>query len=295
MVNPYLIRSWLIFPAIKERFIRKTLTLIDENKPDVIIFDLEDSVADTFETKTKAREQLITYLLHSRHLRQQFYSMFCIGIRINNHNSPYTQCDIEAVKKINPNFVIIPKIETTQEVIEYQNIFLNTQLCVIIETLTGYENRDAITKALRPYDILAIGYEDLSSELGIEKPSDLTQPNPLVHILNECIISAKKNRVILKDGPSRKYGSLKNLRDFKEECQLSFQMGFGSKVAIHPTQIKIINSIFNKEKLRERAEQVLKEFDSLKDGTFVIGSQQSEMMDKPSFNLYSKTLKLLQQ
>lgn len=291
--NPFLIRSWLIFPAIKERFLKKILKLEGVNKPDAVIFDLEDSVKDTAETKKKARNQLINYLLNDKNYRQKIYSNFIVGIRINNHNSSYAEKDIEAVQKINPHFVIIPKTESQRQVIKYQKAFSPMLLCIIIETLKGYDNRESILKALREYDILAIGYEDLCSELGIEKPCDFTQPNPLIHILNECIISAKKHNVILKDGPSRKYGSKKNLSDFKKECLFSLSMGFGSKVAIHPTQIKTINATFSKEKLKKHAEEVIRQFKSLEDGTFVIANDKNEMMDKPSFTLYSKALKLL--
>lgn len=295
VVNPFLFRSWLIFPAIKERFINKIVTLKGIDKPDVVIFDLEDSIANTPEAKSEARSNVKNYLIENSEYRKTLFTNYVVAVRINNHYSPYKQQDIEAVQKARPHIVILPKIETRKQVLHYQNLFPCSQLSVIIETLAGYEHCNEIVQTLRLQDTMAIGYEDLSAELGIDKPDTITQPTPLAHILNSCLIAAKRYNVVFVEGPSRKYGSEKNLKFLKKECNLSFRMGFHSKVAIHPTQVKVINTIFNKEKLRERAKDIVRQFNSLQDGTFVIGNEDKRlMMDTPSFTLSRKTLDLLQ-
>lgn len=292
-INPFLVRSWLIFPAIKERFLQKILTLKGVNKPDVVIFDLEDSIANTQDAKTKARNQLINSLITNKSYRKAIDTNFLTAIRVNHHTSDYCKEDIHAITKIHPHFVIVPKVETEEEVIFYQRQFKDIQLRFVIETIKGYENRNEILRSLRPTDILGIGYEDLCADLGIERPHDLIQPNPLVHIVNCCLISAKQYNISFVEGPSRKYGSRKNLGDCRKECLLSLNMGFNSKLAIHPSQIRIINTIYSKKRLKERARKVLQKFQDLDDGTFVIGDKGKNMMDTPSVSLYSKTLHLL--
>ncbi len=48
MNNPFKIRSLLFIPAIKESYFDKIADLRDNERPDGIIFDLEDSVSEQY-------------------------------------------------------------------------------------------------------------------------------------------------------------------------------------------------------------------------------------------------------
>lgn len=294
-INIFKIQSWITFPSIENRYFEKILSLKGIDKPDAVIFDLEDSIADTYEAKNAARNKLLEFLCVNESYRNKIFSQYVVGIRINHATSAYIQDDLDAIKKIHPHIVFLPKVELQDQLIDYQKAFEGMQLCAIIETLQGYENRDAIVGILRPHDLLGIGHEDLLSQLGIEELDTSYQLNPLTHILNSCIITAKKYGINLIDGPSRKYGTEENLIACKRECQLSFSTGFQSKVAIHPSQVPIINTIFSKEKLRKKAKLIVKQFQSLENGRFVIGTEDKEMMDTPSYTLYTNALRLLEE
>lgn len=294
-VNVFKIQSWITFPSIENRYFEKILSLNDIDKPDAVIFDLEDSIANSYEAKNAARNKLLEFLYKNPHYRKRIFSRYIVGVRVNSATSAYIQDDLEAIKKIQPHIVFLPKVESREQLVDYQTDLVDMQLCAIIETLLGYERRDAIVKSLRSRDLLGIGHEDLLSQLGMEEIDNFYQMNPLTHILNSCIITAKKYGVSLIDGPSRKYGTHKNLIECRKECQLSLGIGFQSKVAIHPTQVRIINTIFNKEKLRKKAKTILKQFQSLENGRFVIGTENKEMMDTPSYMLYTNALRLLEE
>ena len=137
-----------------------------------------------------------------------------------------------------------------------------------------------------------LGYEDLSSELMIERP-DLDSMNPLTKIILRSVVSAREKDVVMIDAVSRKYGTPENIRELEKEClHTCYNLGMSSKVGIHPSQISVINRVFDKRAILRRGEEVLGKFRELKDGSFVITNGGKEMMDTPSYKLYSKILNL---
>ncbi len=145
---------------------------------------------------------------------------------------------------------------------------------------------------MNPDDLFAIGYEDLSAELLIERPADLSIENPLSKILTDCIISAREKDIIMIDAVSRKFGTPENLEQLEKECQFALSLGLTGKVAVHPSQVPIINKVFNKEVLIKKAKNILSQFKELKDGSSVIVREGKEMNDLPSYKMYKKIIEL---
>lgn len=280
--NNFRFRSFLFVPAIKKNFFEKILTLHDLNKPDVIIFDLEDSVQSDF--KSEARILLIDFIKkHSGELRKKY----TICLRINKFDSSQFDDDIKIINIISPDLLMLPKVESEKEIIFIRKKFKKLDLVVLIETIDGMYNLEGITSKMIARDILAVGPEDFSAQLLMERPN-YYEPSPLWYFYSECVLRARKNNLILLDGPSRKYTE-KNLDEFEKECKFSVKFGFDCKMAIHPNQIFLINKMFDKTNKLKSAEKILKYFNELRDGLNVI-SNNEEMLDAPSYKMYKKIL-----
>jgi citrate lyase subunit beta/citryl-CoA lyase len=196
------------------------------------------------------------------------------------------------MKEIAPDFVMLSKVEEEKELLLTRKKCKNLQLFVVIESIKGFKNREKILSLMKPEDLFAIGYEDLSAELLIERPEDLSVENPITKILIDCIISAREKDIVIADAVSRKFGTSENLEQLEKECQFTLSLGLTGKVAVHPSQVPIINSVFDKEILLKRAEEVLAQFKELKDGSSVIVREGKEMNDTPSYKMYKKILDL---
>jgi citrate lyase subunit beta/citryl-CoA lyase len=282
--NNFKLRSFLFVPAIKNKFLKKILTLNGLDKPDVIIFDLEDSVHRNL--KKQAGDLLIDYFKnHFKIIKEKYV----ICLRINRVDSPYFKDDLRIIDKILPDFLMLPKVESGREYTLIRKKTKISKLIILIETITGLYKLEEITNKMNKQDVLAVGPEDFSAQLLIERPK-YTDPSPLWHFYNECILRARKNNLILLDGPSREFSDVKALSQLKKECLFSLKIGFNCKMAIHPNQIKIINKIFDKSKVVGAARKFLKSFDNLRDGSFVIINKDKKMMDTPSYKMYKKII-----
>jgi len=286
MINLFKINSLLFIPAIKERFYRKILTLKGNKKPDGIIFDLEDSVHPKF--KHKARKVLLKFF--EARQNKKIFEEYIILVRINPITSPFFKEDLKLIMKIKPHILMTSKVETASELKIYKKIY--KQLFVVVETLKGIFNLKSILRETRKTDLFAIGYEDLSSELLIERPENLKDTNPLNFVLMYSIILSRYFGIPMIDAVSR-YFKKTDLMKLKKECEYTAKLGLIGKVAIHPNQIPIINSIFKrrKDEIKKIASKIIKKFANITDGSFVIVDKG--MMDTPSYKLYINLLKML--
>ncbi|EKE03770.1 MAG: hypothetical protein ACD_20C00154G0001 [uncultured bacterium] len=286
-INPFKIRSLLFVPANKKEFINKILTLEETNKPDGVILDLEDSVSPDY--KNKARS-ILSGLFHNQVLINKLRHKYIICIRINEYDSKWFKEDLNLVNATKPDFLMLPKISSLTEMKNIKNQSLAQQFIITIETLLGLENLSKITSIMSFYDLLAIGYEDISSELLIERPNTLKNISPLAFILMYLLIKARRKNLIVIDAPSRKFIDKKALKDLEEECVVNKENGFSCKMVIHPNQISIINNIFEKKSLINKAKNIINKFKQLPYGVSVTKNEQNEMIDTPSYKMYKKIL-----
>jgi citrate lyase subunit beta/citryl-CoA lyase len=286
-INPLRLRSVLIIPSIKKKFFAKLFVLEGDSKPDGVIFDLEDSVHPDF--KEQARENLREFLGNEA-ARKEVFSKYVVFIRANSFRTEYFEEDMRLVKEIRPHFLVLPKAESAEELETSRKLGM-CQLFVAIESLKGIDNINSILGSMEPHDLFAIGYEDLSAEIGIERPENLNSINLLTNILLHSLTRAKKHNIAMIDVVSRKF-SEKDLASFREECLFTSNLGLSGKVCIHPNQIPIVNEVWGAKSrlMQERAKRVLEKFGSLADGSSVIVNESKEMMDTPSYRMYAKLL-----
>jgi len=280
-------RNLLFIPALKAKDYSQNL---NRYNLDGIIYDLEDSIS--FSHKKLARETLRSYLKENTPHNNIF-------IRINSVKDTNYDSDWQLVLEVKPNGILLPKVETLEDIQDVEKKIkdykkLNGKdlsLFVAIETLRGYYNREEILGEAEKIDLFAVGYEDMSYSLGIDRP-ELFAPNPLNQILLNCIISAKMHNVPMIDAVSRKFKST-DLDALRKETEYGKSVGLFGKVAIHPNQINIINEVYRIDRLVDKSKQKIREFQK-KDGISVIVNENGEMEDVPSLKLASERIEKIE-
>jgi len=272
------LRSIHFIPADKESFLKNIINN-SETKPDSLVFDLEDSVLP--EVKDSARETLANMFENTTQIRD-FYTV----IRPNKEGTDYFKKDKDIINKLNPDAVLLAKIENAKEIKKAKKYFSNKPLIVAIETISGIENINEILSTLNEEDVVVVGYEDLSSELEIERPLDLSSTNPLTHLIFQVYTKARRHDIPIFDAVCRYYQP-EDLDILKRECSFTSNLRFSAKFSIHPNQIPTINEYFDKKKIKKFANDVVQQFYGIEDGSAVI-VKDKQMMDTPSFKLYKK-------
>ncbi|WP_434711697.1 CoA ester lyase [Rhizobium sp. YTUHZ045] len=229
-------RSVLSVPAINLRALEKSRSL----DCDAVIFDLEDSVAP--ESKGQARENL-----HAFFGGQPLEGKERI-IRINSLSSGFGAADLDLVKALLPDAVLLPKVDGPQDVIDIGDLLADAQvpeelrIWAMIETPRGVLNVGAIAETGRMpgarLDCLVVGLNDLRKETGV-----LPQPGRsfLVPWLMQVILAVKAYGL---DALDSVFNDFRDGEGFDVECGQGRAMGFSGKMLIHPAQIAAANRHF---------------------------------------------------
>jgi len=221
--RPY--RSVLYIPASKTRALEKATTL----PIDAIIFDLEDAVAPA--EKVNARGIL------AEALETQDYGKRMRIVRINDLSTEWGLADAEAVKSMNCDAVLLPKVESAAEVQALADITGDLPIWAMMETPRGMLKAHEIAEHPMLKGMV-MGTNDLAKELQTRfRPDRL----PLQTGLGLCVMAAKAEDVVIVDGV---YNAFKDAEGLKVECEQGRDMGFDGKTLIHPAQVDVANDAF---------------------------------------------------
>ena len=230
-------RSALFVPGSNARAIAKAKTVA----ADVLIFDLEDSVATGH--KESAREAVATAVAELTTGRRE------IVVRINGLDTPWVARDIAAMVAVKPDALLLPKIERTDDIRRARAALAAAQapkalnLWVMIETPMAIINAAAIAAvAAMPAPSITgfvIGTNDLTAEIG-------APPRPgraaLLPHLSQALLAARAHNLAILDGT---YNDLDDRKGLRAECQQGRDMGMDGKTVIHPSQVPIANDAFS--------------------------------------------------
>ncbi|NTH43048.1 CoA ester lyase [Agrobacterium rhizogenes] len=229
-------RSVLSVPAINLRALEKIVSL----DCDAIIFDLEDSVAP--EKKAEARENLKVFFAGPPPVGKERI------IRINTLSSGFGADDLELVLALEPDAVLLPKVDGPQDVIVVSDRLAEAdapeslRIWAMIETPRGILNAAAIAEAGRTpgsrLDCFVVGLNDLRKETGV-----LPQPGRtyLVPWLMQVILAISAYGL---DAIDSVFNDFKDMQALDAECDEGRAMGFAGKMLIHPNQIEAANRHF---------------------------------------------------
>ena len=221
--RPY--RSVLYIPGSKDRALEKARSL----PVDAVIFDLEDAVA--IEEKPAARATLADALATGG------YGARVRIVRINGLDTEWGRADADAVRDMDCDAVLLPKVESTAQLDALAEITGDLPIWAMMETPRGMLNAAEIAAHPKMAGMV-MGTNDLAKELQSRfRPDRL----PMLTSLSLCLLAAKAEGLVIVDGV---YNAFKDDDGLKAECTQGRDMGFDGKTLIHPAQVDIANTAF---------------------------------------------------
>lgn len=229
-------RSLLYVPGDSERSILKA----HESTADAVILDLADAIAP--EHKIEARATVAGML------REIDFSGQMVFVRINHLRSEWGLEDARAVASSGVPGIVIPKIESVDEVTTIAPILKsryhqsareprNKILCQI-DTPRGVYGSLQIAEANELVTGLIFGASNLAREIGCLLSEDEVE---LLYARSHVLISARAAGIAAYDSPHLAAADLEGLR---RRSQAARDLGYDGKAVIHPSQIEIVNEIF---------------------------------------------------
>jgi citrate lyase subunit beta/citryl-CoA lyase len=272
-------RSLLCVPADSDRKLAKA----PASGADVLILDLEDSVAA--ENKAAARARATDFLMSQPAGGARFH------VRVNGFQSGLVEADLDAVVPAKPDAIVLPKANGGPD------ISLLSAMIAAREAIAGIDDGAIKILAIATESAgsifrfatykgssarlagLAWGSEDLSAALGAETNRDaagaLTDPFRLARTL--CLYGAADAGVAPID---QVFSNFRDQKALEAEALAARRDGFTAKLAIHPDQVAVINEVFTPSaEAITRAEKVIAAF-AANPGAGVVGLD-GEMLDLP--------------
>lgn len=238
------IRSLLFVPADSERKLEKSIDL----PADALVFDLEDSVLPA--RKPIARDMLKAFLPTYSGSGQPW-------VRVNDLESGELLNDLAAIVPLAPAGIVLPKIRGPED-LDLVGHWLDMAECmagieqgstqiiaVATETPEAVLRMADLIKVRRPRLLgLIWGAEDLSSAIGADDPRTATgawrQTYEYARI--QALLAAHALGIQAIDTV---YVDFRNPQGCEANCRDASYDGFTGKVAIHPSQVPLINEAFS--------------------------------------------------
>lgn len=282
------LRSLLFVPGDSEKKFAKASGI----GADVLILDLEDSVAPSI--KEAARAQ-VAALLDDQARRD--WSFF---VRVNPFDTGMTFDDLAAVVKPGLDGLLIPKANGAADIArigeELDRLEANAGMeqgsvkiaVVATETPLAMFNLGSYTPPHPRLVALTWGAEDLAAAIGAtgnkEEDGHWTDPYRLARSL--CLYASASAGVAPVD---TLYADFRNPEGLEADCRRARRDGFTGRIAIHPDQVAIINRCFSPsdEEIAE-AQKIVDAFAANPDaGTLGI---DGKMVDIPHLKAARRTL-----
>jgi citrate lyase subunit beta/citryl-CoA lyase len=246
------------------------------HRPDGIILDLEDSVHP--QEKDAAR------LVVRNALRCVDFGGAERMVRINQGDPGLD--DLEAVVPESPDLILIPKVETADQVMAVAAFVTEFQsggehespiwLMPIVESALGLENAFDIASAHETVVALTIGLEDFTADLGVVKtPEGLESLWARSRIVN----AARASGIQAIDSV---YGDVADEEGLLAWGVRSRAMGFQGMGCIHPRQVRIIHQAFAPSEAElTRALRIVEAFEEAERQGLGVVSLGTKMIDRP--------------
>lgn len=245
-------RSLLFIPGNNERFLVKSTSL----KPDILCFDLEDSVPSN--DKQVARKLVAEHLVSRQEDKES-----SIYVRINSVDSGLVEEDLDKIIVNRLDGVVIPKISNSQEVIEIAEKIetlvskrgFSSRIRIIpsIETAKGVINANSIALAHENVVALVFGVFDYLYDMNIDVEYD--DGISYDYARSKIPVDAKAAGIEVLDGIWQEVNDIDGLI---KDATNARKLGYSGKTLIHPSHIIPVHDIFRPTKKQiEWAEKVL--------------------------------------
>jgi citrate lyase subunit beta/citryl-CoA lyase len=232
-----LYRSLLFAPGNHPRRVGKALSL----GADAVILDLED--ACPLAEKIATRSVVVGACQRPR--KSLGY------VRVNAATTEFGYGDIVAVVQPNVDGIILPKLETADEIRAVEWVISSLErerglpagacdMIPIIETAKGMANIRAITAAGTRVKRIAFGAGDFTLDMHIEWSRSEAE---LLPYRSECVLASRAAEI---EAPiDTVWVDLKDTEGFISSTRHIKALGFQGKMCIHPDQVAIANDILS--------------------------------------------------
>jgi len=256
-------KSILFVPANKLELLPKAFA----KQADIVLLDLEDAVS--LQEKDAARQKAMEYLSTNEIPAN-------LALRINALSTSEGLADILALKKsqIRLKLMFLAKVESYAELEIYHQHLKNhcEKVIPFIESTKAFLQLAEIAKHLFLAG-LTIGGADLCKETGMAS----TWEN-LYFYRNLLIMNCVANNILPIDTP---YFDFKNIEGLQIEAEKLKKMGFAGKLAIHPSQVEILNQTFAPSQMEmEKARKIILAFEAAGGN---VCQFEGEMIDYPIY------------
>ena len=229
-------RALLYMPGDNWKMITKSITL----GVDSICMDMEDGTA--INKKAEARATI------AKALQELDFGASEKLTRINSVGSGWEKDDIEAVLPHHPDGIVIPKVESFEQVEWASRIIEDAELkngwkvnsiriLIGVETAKGILNLKEIAAHPR-LDAVIFGGEDFAASIGAVRTKDAIE---LLYARQAVIVACAAYDLQPIDIVTIDY---KDLEALKVEAEFGAGLGFSGKQIIHPNQVSVVQEAF---------------------------------------------------
>ena len=276
-------RALLYMPGDDWKKITKSLTL----GVDCICMDMEDGVA--VNRKAGARATI------AKALQELDFGKSEKLARINSVGSGWEKDDIAAVLPVRPDGIVIPKIESLDqikwgsEIIEAAELrygwpINSVRMLVGVETAKGILNLREIASHPR-LDGIIFGGEDFAASVGATRSRDATE---LLYARQAVVVACAAFGLQAIDIVTIDF---KDLEVVRAEAEFGARLGFSGKQIIHPAQVEPVQTAFTpNDEAIAYAKRIVESFEaSQKEGRGAF-ALDGKMIDMPLLKNARKVL-----
>ncbi len=247
------LRSFLFAPGNHPRKVEKVFQV----GADVVILDLEDAVAIAEKAATRAS---VVEALQKEHRGLGY-------VRVNGLDTDYAWGDFRAVIGPGLDGIVLPKVETVDQVQTADWIMAQLEreagletgsvdLLPIIETGLGLQNIEAITTARTRAKRVSFGAGDFTRDMNLVwtgAEDELAYARSRIVLASRCAgIEPPIDSVFI---------DLKDRDNLERSTRRALEFGFQGKLCIHPDQVDLVNRVFTPDAAEiERAEKIIAAF-----------------------------------
>lgn len=247
-------RSLMFCPANSERFVAKAA----ERGADAIILDLEDSIALAEKANARTVVRAAAKLIHAGGPD--------VLVRINRELD-MAMLDMDAAVSADVSALVMPKVKGPEHIqllaevltrLEIQRGLLvgHTKLIALVESAEALTKINAIAAADARLVGLAVGGEDLATDLDAEPTADS------LYVAKMLGIHAARAAGILPIGVVASVANVTGLDQYQAMLTRSRGLGFAGATCVHPSHVPLINATFSPRPAElERAKKIVDAFE----------------------------------